>query len=112
MPTLSREYLGIRNRQMATKALTAEMQLAERRGELIETDLVVKQAGFLFVSLRQKILSIPQTYARRLLGINDAKEMNAKLKEMSLSMLEELRHLPKRVTNPDWLKELEADDGK
>jgi hypothetical protein len=35
--------------------------------------------------------------------------MSAKLKEMSLSMLEELRHLPERVTDPHWLRELEED---
>jgi len=80
------------------------------RGELIETDLVIKQASFLLVALRQRILSIPQTYSRRLLGINDAKEMSAKLKEMSLSMLEELRNLPERVTDPDWLATLDDEE--
>ena len=51
---LSEEYLGIRNRQMSTKALTAEMQLAERRGELIEKRLVEQQAAYLLVALRRK----------------------------------------------------------
>jgi hypothetical protein len=36
-----------------------------------------------------------ETYSRRLFGINAAKEMRRKLKELSLSMLEELRHLPR-----------------
>ena len=36
---LSEEYLEIRNAQMRTKNLTAEMQLAERREELIEKRL-------------------------------------------------------------------------
>ena len=36
LPELSRSYLEIRNQQMRTKNLTAEMELAERRGELIE----------------------------------------------------------------------------
>jgi hypothetical protein len=60
---LSEEYLGIRNRQMSTKALTAEMQLAERRGELIEKKLVEAQAVYLLVAFRQRILNLGQTWA-------------------------------------------------
>jgi hypothetical protein len=44
---LSPEYLKIRNAQIRTKNLTAEMQLAERRGELIEKRLVERQAAYL-----------------------------------------------------------------
>ena len=59
---LSEEYLEIRNRQISTKALTAEMHLAERRGELIEKSLLEKQAAFLLIAMRQKKLNMPQTY--------------------------------------------------
>ena len=55
------------------------------RCDLVTKDLVQKQAAYLLVALRQRILSLPQTYARRLLGITDQKEMAAKLKEMSRS---------------------------
>jgi hypothetical protein len=55
---LSEEYLGIRNRQMSTKALTAEMQLAERRGELIEKKLVIAQGAFLMIAFRQTMLNL------------------------------------------------------
>ena len=48
---------------MRTKNLTAEMILAERRGELIEKRLVEQQASYLLVALRQAILNIPQTCA-------------------------------------------------
>ena len=58
--------------QMRTKNLTAEMQLAERRGELIEKRLVEQQAAYLLVALRQAILNVPQTWCRRLIGLNDA----------------------------------------
>lgn len=37
---LSEDYLTVRNQQMRTKNLTAEMQLAEPRGALIEKRLV------------------------------------------------------------------------
>ena len=60
---LSEEYLTVRNARMRTKNLTAEMQLAERRGELIEKKLVEQQAAYLLVALRQATLNIPQAYA-------------------------------------------------
>ena len=103
---LSEEYLKIRNRQMNTKALTAEMVLAERRGELIEKRLVERQAAYLLVALRQAILNIPQTWCRRLMGINDAAQVSRILRGMAISILGEIKDLPAKVTNPDWLDEI------
>ena len=48
------------------------MQLAERRGELIEKSLVERQPAYLLVALRQAILNVPQTWCRRLTDLNDA----------------------------------------
>jgi hypothetical protein len=76
----------VRNEQMRTKNLTAEMQLAERRGELIEKRLVESQAAYLLVALRQKILNIPQAYARRILGLTEASQASRILKEMSIAV--------------------------
>jgi hypothetical protein len=59
------------------------------------------------VALRQRVLSLPQTYCRGLLNISDRRAMRAVLREMSLAMLEELRDLPSRVTDPHWLDTLE-----
>jgi hypothetical protein len=42
---------------------------------LITKDLVEKQAAYLLIAMRQRILGIPQTYSRRLLNISDQKEM-------------------------------------
>jgi hypothetical protein len=107
---LSEEYLGIRNRQMSTKTLTAEMILAQRRGELIEKSLVTKQAAFLLLSLRQRILAVPDRLARQLVGINDVKKAKAILKDAMLALLTELADLPNKVTNPRWLDEVAAED--
>ena len=107
---LSEEYLEIRNAQMRTKNLTAEMQLAERRGELIEKRLVERQAAYLFVALRQAILNIPQTWCRWLMGINDAAQVSRILREMAISILGEIKDLPAKVTNPDWLDEIVEQD--
>ena len=56
---------------LKAKAFTAEMAAAVRRNELIEKRLVTAQAQYLFVAMRQKILNLPQTYSRRLVGLND-----------------------------------------
>ena len=92
---------------MATKAKVAEMVLAERRGELIEKRLVERQAAYLLVALRQAILNTPQTYCRRILGLNDAAEASRVLREMAVSLLNEIKDLPAKVTNPDWLDEID-----
>ena len=112
LPELSREYLQIRNAQMRTKNLTAEMQLAERREELIEKSLVERHAAFLLVALRQAILNVPQTWCRRLLGLTDAAQVSKILREMALSLLGEIKDLPAKVTNPDWLEEEIEEDTK
>jgi hypothetical protein len=107
---LSEEYLGILNRQMSTKALTAEMILAQQRGELVSKALVAKQSAFLLLSLRQKILSVPDRLARQLVNVADAKKARAILKEAMLALLTELADLPSKVTNPRWLDEVAAEE--
>lgn len=56
-----------------TRKQQAQMLLAKARGELITKQLVERQAAYLLVAMRQKILGIPQTYSRRLLNISDPK---------------------------------------
>ena len=107
---LSREYLKIRNRQMHAKAFMAETAAAERRGELIAKSLVEKQAAYLLVALRQKILNLPQTYARRMVGLKDAAQASKMLREMAISVLNEIKDLPSKVVDRDWLEKIEEGD--
>ena len=99
---LARRGLGaLRREQTAhekTKRMRLEMQLAVERGELISKGVVERQAGFLLVAMRQRCMSAPSTWARRLLGINDAREMTERLRDMMTSVLEEISDLPERVT--------------
>jgi hypothetical protein len=106
---LSREYLALRNRQMAAKAFLAEVSAAVRRNELIEKRLVTAQATYLLVAMRQKILNLPQTYARRLVGLQDVREVGEILKGAAHSMLNEIKDLPSKVTDPNWLDTLDGD---
>src|SRR4029077_5609098 len=59
IPELSKIYLEERNQQMRHKNMAAQLDLAIRRGQLIFKDLVVRQASFLMVSLRQRLLNLP-----------------------------------------------------
>jgi hypothetical protein len=105
---LTRERAAI----LRVNRMRSEMLLAKARGELIEKALVEKQAAFLLTAMRQKMLSAPQTYARELVGISDVKVMHDKLRKIMLSPLEELRHLPERVSDPRWMDRLEEEDGE
>ena len=107
---LSEEYLRHRNEQMRTENLAAQMLLAERRGQLIEKRLVERQAAFLLLSLRQRILAVPDRLARQLVNIADAKEARTILRDAMLALLTELADLPSKVTNPRWLDELTDED--
>ena len=90
--------------------MAAQLNLAIRRGQLISKDLVVRQAGFLMVSLRQRLLNLP-VHAHKLVGL-DANGMRKALREIAISTLNELKDLPQAVSNPNWLRTLEADEGK
>ena len=74
------------------------MQLAKAREDLIDKDLVTKQAAFLFVAMRQKMLSAPLTYHRKLLACRDPHSMIKGITEMMHTMLAELQDMPKRIT--------------
>lgn len=96
-----------RTRSIKVRRMQDELLLARAREELITRDLVQKQAAYLLVALRQRILSIPHSYARRLTGLTDIKDTQRLLREMSLSLLRELRDLPARVVDPQWMDEAE-----
>ncbi len=116
----ARRGLGALRREQTAhekaKRLRLEMQLAVERGELVRKDLVLQQAAFLLVAMRQRAMSAPSAWSRRLLGINDARVMTERLRDMMASVLEDLSNLPERVTNPNWVGDengapLRQDDG-
>ena len=98
--------------EIRTRRMQSEVILAKARNELIPKAVVQRQASYLLVALRQKILSVPQTHARRILNLSDHRKAQEVLRAIMISLLGELQDLPEKVTDPDWLKELEADEGK
>ena len=96
-----RGIAGLRKEKMEhekTKRLEREMEIAARRGELVEKEVVLRQAAFLLTALRSRCLSAPSAWCRRLLGINNARVMTEKLKDMVTEILEEIADLPQKVT--------------
>jgi hypothetical protein len=41
------------------------------------------------------------------MGLNDAAQVSRVLREMAFSILGEIKDLPAKVTNPDWLDEID-----
>jgi hypothetical protein len=99
-----------RVKAIRTRRMQNELYLAKARELLIEKDLVEKQAAYLVIAMRQKILTIPQTYARRILGLDDASQASKILKEMAVTILNEIKDLPQKVVDPRWMDEVERED--
>jgi hypothetical protein len=62
------------------------------------------QAAYLVIAMRQKILTLPQ-HARKFLGLTEAAQASKILRELAISVLEEIAHLPEQVTDPHWLRQ-------
>src|SRR5260370_33316994 len=92
---------GVRTREKANR-----LMLAKAREEVIDKDLVVKAATFLFVALRQKMLSTPLAYHRKILACKDPHSMIQGLTEMMHDLLRELHDMPRKVTDPNWIETL------
>ena len=63
-----------------TKRLEREMEIAARRGELIEKAVVERQAAFLLTAMRQRCMSAPSAWSRRLLNLSDPRVMTEQLR--------------------------------
>jgi hypothetical protein len=94
-------------KSMRTRRMQNELILAKARDEVILKSVVEKQAAYLLVSLRQKILSVPQAYARRFVGLTDVNQASRLLKDMAVSVLNEIRNLPQQITDPHWIEKLD-----
>ena len=91
---LDHEYRIQRNETLRLKNHREAMLLAKARGELILRDLVEKQAAYLLISMRQRMLAVPQAYAGRLAGLADPHEAAQVLRAAMIECLDELKDLP------------------
>jgi hypothetical protein len=72
--------------------------------------LVERQAAFLLLSLRQRVLAVPDRLARQFVNIPDVNKARTILRDAMLALLTELADLPSKVTNPRWLDEVAAEE--
>ena len=77
------------------------MILAERREELIEMEVVARQAAAIFAACRQKLLLIPHTLSHRLVG-KDHRSIHEALPGEIHKALRELADFNQKVIKPDW----------
>ena len=86
-------------RYRQARAMGEEMKIAKAKQELIPRDLALKQASFLVLSIRARLLALPAE-----MGLD--RELEEKLTHKLRSALEELVDFPERVTDPDWMLKL------
>ena len=96
------------NVELRNKAIALDLGLA--RNDLIQKALVLKQLSFLLKALQQQILTIPNSYARRLVRKTDDREIHSILTEMTNRLLTVLQDLPNKATNPNWINDEELLD--
>ena len=109
---LDSEYKTKRNEALRLRNLRETMLIAKSRHELIPKELVEKQAAFLVVALRQSIMQIPQTHARRILNLTDYSKAKETLSGMMIGLLGDLQDIPAKMIDPAFLKKLVEGDGE
>jgi hypothetical protein len=109
LTALTEDFTAEQTKAVITRRKQDEMLVAKARGELILKTLVEKQTAYLQAAMQETIMDLPLTYARRILGLADVVQAHRILKELSVSLLNELRDLPEKV-DPNWLEELDEKD--
>ena len=107
---LDKEFKRRKIVNINVRTMGYQMDLARIRDKLIDKELVIKQLQFLLIAFRQKVLTIPMTYARKLQRKDDLKEIHSILQAMCHQLLTELVDLPIKSVDPDWLKQLDEEE--
>jgi hypothetical protein len=103
-----RDFVEEKTLQTLRRRQLTKVELASAVASWLPRILSFSKPVFL-TAMRQKILQISYSYARQLLKITDAKVMSGKLREMSISILNDIKNLPQQITDPNWLETLEED---
>ena len=105
---LSAAYLEARNSKLRAQAFMAEGQAKEKAGELLSKELVIRQAQYIIICLRQAILNFPTRYARHILGLNDEQQAKTVLTKAAHEFLTELSNFPEKIIDPSWLETMDG----
>ena len=88
--TSSLDIEEARRRKLAAEAALVELDLAKRRGEVIEIEEVAGVVGDDYANVRAKLLALPSKLAPQLIGIEDPAECKALIERGVSEALEEL----------------------
>jgi hypothetical protein len=110
-----REQLDAEWRRKRISAETAKQKLHESKllamkGELISKKHVTKQASFLVLSLRARLLALPATLAPRIVwacGGGELRAIESLIDDEVRAALDELAGMPQRVVDPHWIETLD-----
>ena len=86
-----------------------EAKLLAMRGELISKKHVTRQAAFLVIALRQRLLALPGEFAEALALESDPRAIENVLGSALRAALDEVASLPERVSDPDWLQAIDGE---
>jgi hypothetical protein len=109
------QFVEAKKLQVVARRRETEIRNAQRKRELIPRTLVVRQASFLVISLRQRLLALSAQHARELLNISDEREIARCLDAIVRNALSEIAELPLKVSDERWMQrldELEATSSK
>jgi hypothetical protein len=90
-----------RAREREAIATLREADVLRKRHELISRDTAMKQASFLFVSIRQRLLALPTQLVRKL-DVPDKPRARMIIDASIRECLTELSELPDRVTREQY----------
>ena len=99
---LEERHTDAKSRALNARSKLLELQVEERLGNVISRELVLKQLSYLLIKFRQRALSLPSAWSRRLLSIDDPREMTERLREMMTGLMQDLAGLPERCTDPEY----------
>jgi phage terminase Nu1 subunit (DNA packaging protein) len=105
------ELVRAQTRERVAKATLAEMEARKRTGELIDRATAMRQASFLFVTIRQRLLALPAQLARRL-EVPDKHQARMIIDSAIREALTELAELPDVITREQYEDFVEENDEK
>lgn len=88
--TSTLDYEEARRREMAAKAAMLELDLAQRRGQLIEVEHIADLVGEEYSNVRARILSLPTRLSPQVMGLDNLVEIRSVIMEGITEVLEEL----------------------
>lgn len=94
---------------MRGKRLLSEIDLAHARDQLIEKAHAVRQLQYMLISMRQKLLILPEKMRQECGPERFNYEMVRPAKVLVVEVLTAVSQLPE-AADPNWLKKLEEDE--